>query len=307
MNATETRQEAVVKPTTQAQSSSRLRYDLVLVLVTMIWGSTFLVTKYAIQYTGPFVYLGICYTIGTVTLAFVFRKHLRHITRSDLKYGAVLGLCLCTGYALQTTGLQYTPVSKAGFITGLYVPLVPLLSLFILRQRPAFGAVIGIVLSVIGLTLLSVNRQFDFSLGIGGFLLLGCAFAFALHIVCINKFGPRADPTNLSIVQLAVTALLSFALVPFAGKAPALASVPLLVWGAMLFMGIADIAFTLLMMVRIQQYIGGVRATLIYALEPVWAAVFGYLLGGDRLSILAFLGCGCILLGMIAGRLWQRN
>jgi drug/metabolite transporter (DMT)-like permease len=108
-------------------------------------------------------------------------------------------------------------------------------------------------------------------------------------------------------VQLAVTALLSFALVPFAGKAPALASVPLLVWGAMLFMGIADIPFTLLMMVRIQQYIGGVRATLIYALEPVWAAVFGYLLGGDRLSILAFLGCGCILLGMIAGRLWQRN
>lgn len=303
MNTAEARQEANVKPAQQAQSSSHLRYDLTLVLVTMIWGSTFLVTKYAIQYTGPFVYLGICYTIGTITLVFVFRKHLRRITRSDLKYGAVLGLCLCIGYALQTTGLQYTPVSKAGFITGLYVPLVPLLSLFILRQRPALGAVAGIVLSVIGLTLLSVNRQFDVSLGVGEFLLLGCAFAFALHIVCINKFGPHADPTNLSIVQLAVTALLSFAIIPFAGKTPALASIPLLAWGAMLFMGVADIAFTLLMMVRIQQYIGGVRATLIYALEPVWAAVFGYLLGGDRLSILAAVGCGCILLGMIAGRM----
>jgi len=91
-----------------------------------------------------------------------------------------------------------------------------------------------------------------------------------------------------------------------------MASTPLLVWGAILFMGVADIAFTLLMMVRIQQYIGGVRATLIYALEPVWAAVFGYLLGGDRLGVLAGVGCGCILLGMIAGRLrlarmWRRN
>jgi len=303
MNATEAQQEAAVEMKPQATSTPRVRYDLILVLVTMIWGSTFLLTKYAIQYTGPFVYLGLCYTIGTMTLAGVFRKHLLHITRNDLKYGVLLGLCLCTGYALQTVGLQYTTVSKAGFITGLYVPLVPLLSLFILRQRPAIGAIIGIVLSVVGLTLLSVNRQFDFSLGVGTFLLLGCAFAFALHIVCINKFGPRADPTNLSIVQLAVTALLSFAFVPFAGKAPALVSVPLLAWGAILFMGVADIAFTLLMMVRIQQYIGGVRATLIYALEPVWAAVFGYLLGGDRLGIVAGVGCGCILLGMIAGRL----
>lgn len=303
MNATEAGQEAAVEMTAHAQSSSRLRYDLVLVLVTMIWGSTFLLTKYAIQYTGPFVYLGLCYTIGTMTLALVFRKHMLRITRNDLKYGALLGLCLCTGYTLQTIGLQYTTVSKAGFITGLYVPLVPLLSLFILRQRPALGAIAGIALSVVGLTLLSLNRQFDFSFGVGEFLLLGCAFAFALHIVCINKFGPRADPTNLSIVQLAATALLSFAFVPFVGKAPALASVPLLAWGAILFMGVADIAFTLLMMVRIQQYIGGVRATLIYALEPVWAAVFGYLLGGDRLGILAGVGCGCILLGMIAGRL----
>lgn len=311
MNATEVPQETAVKSAAQATSASRPHYDLVLVLVTIIWGSTFLLTKYAIQYIGPFAYLGICYTIGTITLAFVFRKHLLRITRNDLKYGALLGLCLFAGYALQTTGLQYTTASKAGFITGLYVPLVPLLSLFILRQRPALGAAVGIVLSVVGLTLLSINHQFDFSLGVGEFLLLGCACAFALYIVCINKFGPRADPTNLSIVQLAVTALLSFALVPFAGKAPALASVPLLVWGTMLFMGVADIAFTLLMMVRIQQYIGGVRATLIYALEPVWAAVFGYLLGGDRLGMLAAVGCGCILLGMIAGRLrlslWQRN
>ncbi len=310
-NATEVQPKAAVKQMPQTQTASHLRYDLTLVLVTMIWGSTFLLTKYAIQYTGPFAYLGFCYTIGTITLALVFRKHVLHFTRNDLKYGALLGLCLFTGYALQTMGLQYATVSKAGFITGLYVPLVPLLSLFILRQRPAAGAIAGIVLSVVGLVLLSVNRQFDFSLDIGTFLLLGCAFAFALHIVCINKFGPRADPTNLAIVQLAVTALLSFALVPFAGKAPALAAAPLLVWGAILFMGVADIAFTLLMMVRIQQYIGGVRATLIYALEPVWAAVFGYLLGGDRLGILAGVGCGCILLGMIVGRLrlamWRRN
>ena len=98
------------------------------------------------------------------------------------------------------------------------MPLVPLLSLFTLRQRPALGAAVGIVLSVVGLTLLSINHQFDFSLGVGEFLLLGCACAFALYIVVSINLGRAPIRPNLSIVQLAVTALLSFALVPFAEK-----------------------------------------------------------------------------------------
>ncbi len=277
----------------------RLYHDLLLVLVTIIWGSTFLLVKNTIKLSGPFTFLAICYGIGTVTLALIFHKRLLRITRAELISGLLIGIFLFTGYACQTLGLQYTPVSKAGFITGMSVPLVPVFSFFILRQKPALKAILGIALSIIGLALLSINNEFNFVFGLGETLILCCAFAFAMHIVCISKFAPGANATNLAIVQLALTSLLSFLTMPFAHEA--FISPPLIVWGAGLFMGVADLAFCLLMMNWVQQFVGSTRATLIYSLEPMWAALFGYLLAGEILSIPAWFGCGCILMGMIIG------
>lgn len=280
--------------------SHGLRHDLLLVLITMIWGGTFLVVKDAVKLSGPFIYLAFCYSVGTLTLALIFRKRLLHITRSELISGTIIGLFLFTGYALQTTGLQYTTVSKAGFITGLYVPLVPLFAFFVLRQRPTLGAIVGVVLSLLGLTLLSVNNQFNLTFGFGEILILGGAFAFALHIVCIGKFAPRADAINLAIVQLALSALLSFLIMPIVREPFTI--LPLPFWGAVLFMGVVDVAFTFLTMNWVQQFVSSTRATLICALEPMWAALFGYLLAGDKLSLLAWIGCGFILSGMLVGK-----
>src|SRR5215831_15092548 len=280
--------------------SPALRYDSLLVLITMIWGGTFLVVKDAVKLSGPFIYLALCYSIGTLTLALIFRKRLLRITRSELISGAIIGLFLFAGYALQTTGLQYTTVSKAGFITGLYVPLVPVFAFFVLRQRPALGAIVGVALSLLGLTLLSVNSQFNLTFGFGEILILGSAFAFALHIVCIGKFAPRADAINLAIVQLALSALLSFLIMPIVREPFIIPPLPF--WGAVLFMGVVDVAFTFLTMNWVQQFVSSTRATLIYALEPMWAALFGYLLAGDKLSLLAWIGCGFILSGMLVGK-----
>jgi len=281
--------------------SHGLRHDLLLVLITMIWGGTFLVVKDAVKLSGPFIYLALSYSVGTLTLALIFRKRLLHITRSELISGTIIGLFLFTGYALQTTGLQYTTVSKAGFITGLYVPLVPLFAFFVLRQRPTLGAIVGVVLSLLGLTLLSVNNRFNLAFGFGEMLILGGAFAFAMHIVCIGKFAPRADAINLAIVQLALSALLSFLIMPIVREPFTIPPLPF--WGAVLFMGVVDVAFTFLTMNWVQQFVSSTRATLIYALEPMWAALFGYLLAGDKLSLLAWIGCGFILSGMLAGKL----
>ncbi|MBX5456824.1 MAG: DMT family transporter [Thermogemmatispora sp.] len=274
-----------------------MRIDGLLLVVTMIWGSTFLVTKYAIHFVGLFTYLGYNFGIGALTLALLFRRHLRRLTGAELRRGMILGVLLFSGYALQTLGLQYTITSKAGFITGLYIPLVPFFAVLLLRQRPSLEAGLGFVFSLLGLTLLSVNKNFNLSFGLGEALILGCAVAFALHIVCISKFVAGADALNLAIVQLATTSLLSFAtalsthqelLLPGNGT----------IWGAVLFMGVVDIGFCLGAMNWAQQYISSTHAALIYACEPVWAGIFGTL-AGQTLSGLAWVGGACICLGMI--------
>lgn len=278
----------------------RTGVDALLVFVTLIWGSTFLVVQDSIKLTKPFTFLAIRFGIGAVVLALIFFKRFRRITRAEIISGSIIGLFLYAGYALQTTGLQYTTTSMAGFITGLYVPLVPLLSILILRQRPALGATLGILLSFLGLLLLSINKNMHFNFGIGEWLILACALANALHIISVSKFAPKADAINLAIVQIAITALLSAVAMPIAREP--LVMPPLAVWGSALFLGVAATAFALVVMNRVQQFVSSVRATLIYALEPVWTAFFGYL-AGERLGMVAWIGCACILLAMVVGSL----
>ena len=291
----------LVPPAREALPAHALRYDALLIFITMIWGSTFLVVKNTIRISGPFTYLAFAYAVGALTLTLIFRRRLARMTRAELRSGLIIGLCLFTGYALQTMGLQFTTVSKAGFITGLNVPLIPVFMFLLLRQKASRGAVIGIIISFTGLFLLSFNNHLTPSIGIGELLIFGAAIAFALHVVCISRFSPGADATNLVIMQIALTSLLSFIAIPFTHQ-------PVFVpvwsfWITVLLMGTIDIAFTLLVMNRVQQFIGGTKAALIYALEPVWAALAGLLLAGDVLSVPAWIGCACILVGMIVGRL----
>ncbi len=267
----------------------------------MIWGSTFLVVKYVVKLSGPFTYLAFAYGVGALILALVYRQRLARITRAELRSGLIIGLFLFTGYALQTTGLQFTTVSKAGFITGLNVPLVPVFMFLLLRQKASRGAVAGIVLSFVGLFLLSLSNQLTLSIGVGELLIFGAAVAFALHIVNISRFSPGADATNLVIIQIGLSSLLSFIAIPIMHQPLFVPSWPF--WIIVVLMGTIDVAFTLLVMNRVQQFIGGTRAALIYALEPVWAALAGLLLAGDVLSVPAWIGCGCILVGMVVGRL----
>jgi drug/metabolite transporter (DMT)-like permease len=272
--------------------------------MALIWGSTFLVVKDALQFCGPFIFLTLRFVFGGLTLVVLFRRRLARLTRAELRAGLLIGLFAFGAYAFQTVGLQFTSASKAGFITGLYVPLVPVLAVFMLKQKPALGAIIGVLLSVAGLFLLSLSADFDFQVGPGEWLMLGSAVCAALHIVSVSKFAPKSDPLNLTIVQIGVVAVLSFIAVPLAGEG--LAIPPLPVWGAALFMGVIATALALAVMNRVQQFVSSTRATLIYALEPVFAGLFGYL-AGETLSLPAWMGCALIFLGMICAELKLAN
>ena len=290
-----------------AESGRTTKVTALLIFVTMIWGSTFLIVQHTLTLVGPFTFLALRFGTGALVLAFIFHKRLASITFAEIFTGSIVGLFLFGSYAFQTTGLQYTTSSKAGFITGMYVPLVALLALPMLGQKPTLGGIMGVLFSVLGLFLLSVNSSFQFHFGLGEWLVLGCAIASALHVIFISKFAPRVDAMNLAVVQIAVTAVLSFFAMSVA-KEP-LALPPLPVWGSVLFMGVVATAFALAVMNRVQQFVSSTQATLIYALEPVWVGILGFV-AGEQFSVFAWIGCVCIILGMIAGELplaWIRT
>ncbi|HEY7416563.1 MAG TPA: DMT family transporter [Ktedonobacteraceae bacterium] len=274
--------------------------NLLLLLATLLWGSTFLVMKDSIKVTGPFTFLALRFSIGAAVLVILFYRRLKRISWVELRSGLIIGLFLFVAYSLQTLGLQYTTTSMAAFITSLYVPFVPLFAILFLHQWPSKGVIPSILLSFLGLMLIAFHNNFTFSFGLGELLTLGCAIAYALHIVSISKFAPGADAINLSIIQIALTALLSWIAAPIAREP--LVMPPLAIWGSALFLGVFATAFCLVVMNRVQQFISSVRATLGYALEPVWTAVFGYFVG-ERLGPVAWAGCICILLAMVVGNI----
>jgi drug/metabolite transporter (DMT)-like permease len=295
------------QPTTSLRSQlaqlerwRKVKVNALLVLVTMIWGSTFLIVQHTLTLTGPFTFLALRFSIGAIVLAAIFRKRLARITSAEIIMGSIIGVFLFATYALQTTGLQYISSSKAGFITGLYVPLVAILAVPILHQKPTLGSMLGVAFSLTGILLISVNKSFQFTFGLGELLVLGCAVASALHVIFISKFSPRVDAINLALVQIAFAALLSCIAMPIAREPFVMPPLP--VWGSALFMGVVATAFALAVMNRVQQFVSSTQATLIYALELVWVGMLGYV-AGDQLSLYGWIGCGFILLGMVTGEL----
>ena len=278
----------------------KVKVNALLVLVTMIWGSSFLIVQQTIKLTGPFTFLAMRFSIAALVLAVIFHQRLAQITRAEIITGSLIGLFLFGAYALQSIGLQYTTSSKAGFITGMYVPLVAILAVPLLRQKPTLSSLLGVMLSVVGVTLISVNSSFQFTFGLGECLVMGCAIATALHVIGISKFAPRVDAMNLALVQITITAILSLIAMTIASEPFALPPLP--VWGSALFMGVAATAFALGVMNRVQQFVSSTHATLIYALELVWVGMLGSL-AGEQLSLFAWIGCGCIILGMITSEL----
>jgi len=285
---------------TQSERWRHVKVNALLVLVTMIWGSSFLIVQQTIRLTGPFTFLAMRFSIAALVLAVIFHKRLAQITRAEIIAGSIIGLFLFSSYALQSMGLQHTTSSKAGFITGMYVPLVAILAVPLLRQKPTLSSLLGVMLSVVGLTLISVNSSFQFTFGLGEFLVMGCAIATALHVIFISKFSPGVDAINLALVQITLTAILSLISMPIAREPFALPPLP--VWGSALFMGVAATAFALVVMNRVQQFVSSTNATLIYALELVWVGMLGSL-AGEQLSLFAWIGCGCIILGTITSEL----
>ena len=267
---------------------------LALIAVTVVWGVTFVQVKDAVEIYPLFAFLAVRYAIATGVLGLVGARRVRTLGRSGFVAGGVLGVLLGVGIGLQTAGLERTTVSSTGFITGLYVVFTPLFGLLLFRTRVGAEVWLGVVLSVIGLGMLSGVHVGSTA---GDLLVLASTSAQALQIVMVERYANRYDAIALTLVEMATCCLGFFVIAVALGDL----SVPhgWTVWGALLVTGIFASALAYLIQVWAQQRMSAARIALVFALETVWAGFFGFVLDGDRLGWLGWGGCAAILSGIV--------
>ncbi|MGJ7921849.1 DMT family transporter [Neobacillus sp. LXY-4] len=283
--------------------------DFCLMLVALVWGATFVLVQNAISLLPPLSFNGVRFLFAAILLGswlFLFKKdQLKYWNKRLLFSGFLMGFWLFLGYATQTMGLLYTTSSNAGFITGLSVVLVPLFSLFLLKQRPGVNAIGGVVLATWGLYLLTMTNSM--ALNIGDFLVLLCAISFALQIIVTGKYSSSHPSLLLTVVQISTVAVLSsISAFLFEDWQRAFQAEILFnpnVIAALLVTSIFATALAFFAQTTFQKYTTATRVALIFALEPVFAALTAYFWGGERLSGSAIIGCALIFAGMILSEL----
>lgn len=278
------------------------RQEIALIIVTMVWGGTFLTVHLAVEYAPPFFFVGFRFVIAGLISALAFRHYLPGLTLREFVAGVAIGTAICLGYGLQTWGLQTIPGSLSGFITALYVPMVPLLQWLILKRAPHLMSWLGVLLAFSGLVLLSGAGTGSASLSQGEIATLLSALAIASEIILISKFAGQVDIRRVTVVQLFAAGLLSFASMPLTGEQLPAFSWYWLICGVSLAAASAVIQLT---MNWAQKSVSPTKATIIYAGEPVWAGVFGRI-AGDVLPGLAITGAALIVTGVIVSEIRPR-
>jgi drug/metabolite transporter (DMT)-like permease len=294
-----------VASTTRTRANPRRRAalaELALVGVCAVWGLTFTMVQDAIAVLPALAFLGYRFCAATALVAPVFRRQLAALPREGWLAGGLMGVFLTAGYIFQTLGLEHTSPSDAGFITGLMVVLTPVMAAVVLRQRISALAWAAAVVSALGLYLLS-GAGGDFTPRGDGLVFL-CALSFAAHILATGRAASRFDLGALLAIQLAVAGLtcLVFAVatgdleVPHGTK----------VWLALGVTAVFASALGFFVQTYAQQHAPPARTALILASESAFAGLFGFLLAGDRLSAVAWLGAGLIVTAIVAVELVPR-
>ncbi len=290
----------------------RWRADLALVLITAIWGSTFIIVKNALDSVGPLLFVATRFWVASLPLALLVwmrRDKVRHAgSNAILRDGLVTGLFLTLGFVTQTIGLQTTEAGKAAFITGLYVVMVPLFAAVILRAPPSSNAVVGTILAAIGLGLITLNRALR--LAPGDIWVLACAVAFAFQIIATARYTHRHSALLFTLVQLLTAALLT-TLAALLFERP-LVVPPAGAWPAILYVGLGATGLVFVLQTWAQRHTTPTHTALLFSLEPVFAVVFAVLFGGEALTPKEWAGAALILAGMLAAELgglrrWRRR
>ena len=289
--------------------SQALRADFLMLITAMIWGTAFVAQRIGMDNIGPFLFTGLRFALGALALLplviYQGRTAARHepfLQRGLILGGLSMGLALTLGINLQQVGLLFTSVTNSGFITGLYVIVVPLLGLAI-GHKTGLGTWLGAFLAVAGMALLSIGE--DFTVASGDWIQLAGAFVWGVHVLLVSFFVSRHDAIRLAFLQFATCAVVSLLLaLIFEDINPAsiwLAG-PALIYG-----GLFAVAVGYTLPVVAQKHAIASHAAIILSLEAVFAAIAGALFLEESLTLRGYMGCVLMFIGMLAAQLWPRK
>ena len=279
-----------------------LRADLALVGIAAIWGFTFPAIQLALRDAGPLTFISLRFGLAAAALAAIFRGRAFRFTRSGLGFSLALGLCLASGTVLQTFGLLYTTASKSAFITALYVVLVPLMAVAAIRVRPRGSSLLAVPVATAGLYEITSARVTGFNLG--DLLTVGCAVAFAAHIVIAEIAAPKHDPVALTFGQVLTTAVLSAGLM-LGAETPHFALTPWTIT-ALVVTGLFATALAFAVQMWGQRETSGTHVALIFTAEPVFAAIFARLIQQERLGAHGLIGGALIVAAILLSEIGAR-
>lgn len=286
-----------------------LQINLLMLLVAMIWGSALVAQRMGMDSTGPLLFSGLRFAMGALVILpfLLYRRHagivqLPFFAPRLLAGGMLLGVLVTAGINLQQTGLLLTSVSHAGFITGMYVLMVPLLGLLI-GHHPAAGTWLGALLALAGLYLLSVED--GLRIASGDWLQLAGAFCWALHVLLMGHLAKKHDPLRLALIQFvtcAVISLLAALLLEPVSWSGILGAGP-----ALLYAGVLSVGVGFSLQAIALQHARPAHAAIILSMEGVFAAVAAALWLGESLPLRGYAGAALMVAGMLLAQLWPQS
>ncbi|MCK5542040.1 MAG: DMT family transporter [Desulfobacterales bacterium] len=289
-----------------------LKSDLILFLVALIWGVAFVAQRTGMEHVGPFTFNGLRFFLASVAL-FPFlifsKKDLKKITAQTknknrtqlIKFGVISSFFLFAGISFQQVGLVYTTAGKAGFITGLYVVIVPIFGFILKLHKTGINTWLGAILATIGMYFLSVTNQF--TINFGDFLILVCSFCFAGHVLAIANFAKKHKAIQLSFIQSIICSVISM-IIAFAVEDVNMegiinAAVPIF------YGGVFSSAIAYSLQIYGQKKSHPAHASIIMSFESVFAALAGWIILNEVLTGRGLFGCILILIGMLISQLFR--
>jgi drug/metabolite transporter (DMT)-like permease len=274
---------------------------LLLVSVTAVWGSTFFLIHDLVAHVPSADFLAVRFGIAAVVMAVVFRRQTLALTRREVLVGVVLGALYGLAQLLQTIGLEHTDASVSGFVTGTYVVLTPVLGAVLLRDRLPLSTWLAVALATTGLAVLSLR---GLSVGVGEALTLAAAALYALHIIGLGRYSTAGSATGLATVQaFVITAITGVAAIPGGITLPGTGGQ----WASLLYMALVAGAVALWAQTWAQSHLPATRAAIVMTMEPVFAAFFAVLFGGESLTARMVVGGALVLAAMYVVELLGRH
>jgi len=279
--------------------NKQIKADLMLLMITVFWGASYMLTKLGLGNLEPFNLTAIRFIIAFILSSAVFHKQVLSADKKTIKYSLILSILLVGMFISMTYGLQYTTASNAGFLISLSVVLIPVISYLFLKQNIEKKIIFSLCLVVIGIALLTLDTQFK--VNVGDLLCLLCALFCAVHVVVIGIFTREVDSIALGILQLGFAGLFCI-IISMLTENVKLPNTPVS-WFSVLMLSIFCTAVGYIVQSTAQQYTSATHTGLILSLEPVFSAILSYIFLKENLAVRGYVGAALMLISVLIAEL----